>query len=191
MSGLAGVLAIVDALLAALLSPLGLVLLAIAAIVSVSVAAAVAFFQLTDAGQAAANAISAGFAEMLAVVRQVFGGIWDALMAGEWGLAASIGFAAVSLAWSVMVAGMSDAWYGFVGFMGSSLLSALQMVDGSIRTVLNGLIAAYNWAAEQMGWATVSTLAEGSELLAQWQADLDKWTQGKSKERWAEVAKQL
>lgn len=112
------------------------------------------------------------------------------MQAGEWGLAASIGFAAVSLAWAVMVAGMSDAWYGFVGFMGSALLSALQMVDGSIRAVLNGLITAYNWAAEQMGWATVSTLASGSELLAKWQTDLDKWTAGKSKERWAEVAKQ-
>lgn len=190
MAGLAGVLAVVDALLAALLSPLGLVLLAIAAIVAVAVAATVAFFQLTNAGRIAAAAISAGFAEMFAVVGQVFRGIWDALMAGEWGLAASIGFAAVSLAWAVMVAGMSDAWYGFVGFIGGALLSALQFVDGAIRTVLNGLIAAYNWAAEQMGWATVSTLASGSELLAQWQNDLDKWTAGKSKARWAEVAKQ-
>lgn len=190
MSGLAGVLVVVDALLAALLSPLGLVLLAIAAVVTVTAAATLAFFQLTDAGAATANAIAAGFAEMFAVVQQVFGGIWDALQAGEWGLAASIGFAAVSLAWAVMVAGMSDAWYGFVGFMGSALLSALQMVDGSIRAVLNGLITAYNWAAEQMGWATVSTLANGSELLAKWQTDLDKWTAGKSKERWAEVAKQ-
>ena len=190
MAGLAGVLVVVDALLAALLSPLGLVLLAIAAVVSVAVAATVAFFQLTETGQAAATAIAAGFAEMFAIVRQVFGGIWDALMAGEWGLAASIGFAAVSLAWAIMVAAMSDAWYGFVGFMGSALLTGLQFVDASIRAVLNGLVAAYNWAAEKMGWATVSTLASGSELLATWQADLDKWTAGKSKERWAEVAKQ-
>ncbi len=190
MGGLAGVLAVVDALLAALLSPLGLVILGIAAISVVAIAATIAFVQLTESGRRASESISAGFASMFAVVGQVFRGIWDALSAGEWGLAATIGFAAVSLAWAVMVAGMSDAWYGFVGFIGWALLGALQFVDGAIRTVLNGLIEAYNFAAAQMGWATVSTLASGSELLAQWQTDLDAWTGEKSKARWAEVDKQ-
>lgn len=190
MGGLAGVLAVVDALLAALLSPLGLVVLGIAAISVVAIAATIAFFQLTEAGRRAAQLIAAGFGEMLSVVGQVFRGIWDALAAGEWGLAATIGFAAVSLAWAVMVAGMSDAWYGFVGFIGWALLGALQFVDGAIRTVLNGLIEAYNFAAAQMGWATVSTLASGSELLAQWQTDLDAWVGDKSKARWAEVSRQ-
>lgn len=190
MGGLAGVLAIVDALLAALLSPLGLVVLAFVAIAAVVTAAVVAFVQLTDAGQQMVASLSAAFGELLAVTGQVFGGIWDALMAGEWGLAASIGFAAVSLAWAVMVAGMSDAWYGFVGFIGSALLSGLQFVDGAIRAVLGGLIDAYNWAAEQMGWATVGSIAEGSQALASWQADLDKWVGDKSKARWGDVKKQ-
>lgn len=190
MGGLAGVLAVVDALVAALLSPLGLVALAFVAIAVVVTAAVLAFVQLTDAGQQMVASLSAAFGELLAVTGQVFGGIWDALMAGEWGLAASIGFAAVSLAWAVMVAGMSDAWYGFVGFIGSALLSGLQFVDGAIRAVLGGLIDAYNWAAEQMGWATVGSIAEGSQALASWQSDLDKWIGDKSKARWGDVKKQ-
>ncbi len=178
-----------SAALAALLSPLGLVVLAIVAVVAVCGAALVAWLQLTESGQRASSAIAAGFWEMWSILKQVFGGIWDALSSGEWGLAADIGFKAVGLAWSIMVAGMSDAWWGFLGLMGSALIVSLQFVDGAIRTVLNGLIAAYNWAAEKMGWATASAIADGSKLLADMQSGLDKFVADKSRANWADVAK--
>ena len=135
---------------AALLSPVGLVVLAIAAVVAVCTAAVVAWFQLTESGQRAASAIARGFAEMWALVKQVFGGIWDALASGDWGLAAEIGFKAVSLAWSIEVAGMSDVWWGFINFVGSALIGALQGVLGAMQSVLDAVVGAVAWAGDQV-----------------------------------------
>ncbi len=187
MGFLATMTALADAAIAALLSPLGIVVLAIAAVAAVCGGAVAAWLTLTESGQRASSAIAAAFWEMLAVVKQVFGGIWDALASGEWALAADIGFKAVSLAWSVMVAGLTDAWWNFLGILGTGIVVSLQFVDNAIRTVLNGLIAAYNWAAEKMGWATASAIEDGSKMLAELRQGIDEVVGEKRKGAWADV----
>lgn len=169
-----GAATVTAGLLAALLSPIGLVALAIAAVVAVIGAAIVIFATCTEAGRAMVDNLVSDFWALLATVKQVFGGIFDALMSGEWALAAQIGFAGISLAWVSMVAGLKSAWWGFVDFMGSTLLTVLQFHDQALRAFLNKLIDAYNWAAEKMGAATIGSIAGQTQALADMQAGLDK-----------------
>ena len=172
----------VGAVLAFITTPLGLVVVAVLAVIAVIAGAIAVFFTFTQAGQAMAARLSAQFGELFAVVKQTFGGIFDAIMAGDWGLAAEIGFAGIKVAWVIMVAALKDAWFGFVHFMSSILISGLTFVDGLIRSVLNGLIAAYNWAAEKMGLSTVKAVSEGTAALALLQSTLDAGLAGKKKE---------
>jgi hypothetical protein len=160
-------------LLAALLSPIGLIVLGIAAVIAVIGAAVVIFATCTEAGRAMVDSLVANFLSLFAIVKQVFGGIFDALMAGDWGLAAQSAFAGIALAWEIMVGGLKSAWWGFVSFMGSILLTGLQFVDGLIRGILNKLIDAYNWAAEKMGLSTVAAVNQGTAAFAVMQAGLN------------------
>ncbi len=189
MTAWGAVTAGVSALLGALLSPIGLVVLAIAAVVAVIGAAIVIFATCTEAGRSMVDSLVSGFWTLFATVKQVFGGIFDAIAAGDWGLAAQIGFAGISLAWVAMVAGLKIAWWGFVDFMGSTLLSVLQFHDQALRAFLNKLIDAYNWAAEKMGAATIGSIAGQTQALADMQTALDKFAGGKVLGATADVAK--
>lgn len=189
MSAWAAVTAGVSALLGALLSPIGLVVLAITAVVAVVGAAIVIFATCTDAGRAMVDGLVSGFWALFDTVKQVFGGIFDAIMAGDWGLAAEIGFAGIRLAWEAVVAGLKIAWWGFVDFMGTTLLSVLQFHDQALRAFLNKLIDAYNWAAEKMGAATIGSIAGQTQALADMQTALDKFAAGKVTSAVSDVAK--
>lgn len=179
----------VAAILGALLSPIGLVALAIVAVVAVIGAAIVIFATCTQAGQAMVDNLVSSFWALLATVKQVFGAMFDAIIAGDWGLAAEIGFAGIRLAWETVVAGLKIAWWGFVDFMGSTLLSVLQFHDQALRAFLNKLIDAYNWAAEKMGAATIGSIAGQTQALADMQTALNKFAGGKVLGAAADVAK--
>lgn len=180
---------VIAAVFAALAGPLGLVVLAITAVIAVVGAAITIFATCTQAGRAMTDGLIAGFWALFATVKQVFGGIFDAIAAGDWGLAAEIGFAGIRLAWETLVAGLKMAWWGFVDFMGSTLLSALQFIDQTLRAFLNKLIDAYNWAAEKMGAATIGSIAGQTQALADMQTALDKFAGGKVLGAVADVVK--
>jgi len=101
---------IIAGLFSALLSPIGLIAVAL-------VAAAVAFVKFTTLGQNAASAVSGAFGRAFDGIAETFrvawGGIVDAMKAGDLKLAAEIAWTAVRTVWAHALAAMSDLWHQF------------------------------------------------------------------------------
>jgi hypothetical protein len=104
---------------------------AVSALVAGLVAGVVWFFKFTDVGRQAFAVLSAGFAQLWAWVRKVFGGIWDALVAGDWGLAASIAWLAIKLAWIHGLQALEKLWLDFRDWFLRSLAGMLLHVPGA------------------------------------------------------------
>jgi hypothetical protein len=106
-SGVVTVISLVISTLSLLLTPMG-------AVVAVIGAATFAFFRFTKAGQDAAAAIGGILADMLADFKTTFGGISDAISAGDFALAGQIAMTGLRLAmlegWDAIKNGADKAW---------------------------------------------------------------------------------
>lgn len=133
-------LGIIVALLGALMSPIGLVIAAVAGL-------GVAWATLTSSGRAAMSALGAMFGRLWASFQVAFGGIKDALSAGDLGLAARIAFTELRVAMLEGVSAISDMVGGalgdFIGTLGSQLAGG--DLAGVWQTMLKAMSAA--WAS--------------------------------------------
>jgi hypothetical protein len=136
------------AVLAAVVSPVGL---AVAAITG----AVVAFTVYTDAGRAMVDAVSGFFGELAAIATETFGGISNALRAGDIQLAADTLFAGLYVIFLKGTQPLIDIW------------------DATVAFILD------TWDTAVIGLAE-SLLAAGNGIQAAWQATvdffLDAWT---------------
>jgi len=104
-----GLLIILKAVLAVVgffLSPIGLVLAAV-------VGLGAAFVLFTDQGRDCFNFYKSGLLGLWDTAQQAFGGIADALKAGNFTLAFKVGAAAINLEWKKLVETLTVAWIGF------------------------------------------------------------------------------
>jgi hypothetical protein len=153
-------LGIIFALLGALASPVGIV---IAALVGLGVAWA----KMTASGQAAISSLGALFGRLWSEFSVAFGGIKDALSAGDLGLAARIAFAGLRVAMLEGVAGIADAVGGemgdFVGSLGTQLAGG--NLAGAWQTMLKGMSAA--WASFSQ-WVVGVAASVAHSIIAAW-----------------------
>jgi hypothetical protein len=117
-------------ILATIISPIGLVAIAIGAIIYL-------FPQVRNAAISAFNYLFSGFKILLTIASETMSGIGDALSGGDLQSAARMLWAGLNLAWLTGSAGLRSVW---------------QTVVTSMANVFSGL-----WAALQKGWVNTTT----------------------------------
>lgn len=147
-----------------LLSPLGLVTAAVVGVV-------VAWARFTESGRAAVSSFMRWFGEFAATVKDTFGGIVDALSAGDLALAGQIALAGLSVIWKQAIQGINKLWEDAKWWF----LSVWQEATSGLAKLF---VTA--WAGIQSGWVN---LVAGMQAI--W-AGLDN-TLKKSTATWAQM----
>ena len=129
MTALPAIVGAVSAAFAFLAGPVGIAIAAIAGIAIVIAAAVTAFVQLTDTGAKAWEAVKTGAMGVWQTVKQVVGGIASALMAGEWGLAASIAWQSVVVVFEANVATVKGMFWDMTTTIVKTMLSGLRVIE--------------------------------------------------------------
>lgn len=153
IGGLIGIISAVGAVLGGVLAVLGAILSPIGLLVAAILGATVAFFRFTAVGQAAIDWLGERFAELSDIATRAFGGIRDALLAGDISLAAQVLWAGLKVLWLDGTKEIRDTWSGGVVLMRrifSSVVSGMQAVwtrfGAGVRSAWE---ATQNWLAKR------------------------------------------
>lgn len=168
-----------------LMTPIGLVVLKIAACGAAVAAFGAAVVLVSGGGTHALNAMGTAWGDMKGAAVSAWGGIVDAIKAGDLSLAFEIAWAGVKVVWTAALAGLKtfwinwtggivDNWHGTIAMIRFAWASLMAVLKAAAITALNGIIAALNLvttglnhaidAANKLG-AGMNRL-EGLELLA-------------------------
>lgn len=157
-AGFATLLSLIASVLAAILSPVGLLVAGLAALTYW-------FFTSTESGRNMANDLMAYFGALVQVAKDTFSGIADALMAGDIQLAADILWAGLKLAWLKGTDGMRSVWNSFKDVF---MRTTLDMVFGAqamwekfstgVKSVWASMVTESKTVGENIGhWLTRSS----------------------------------
>lgn len=120
-----------------------------------------AWMAWTESGQAAASGTARAFEWLYGVVTTTIGGISDAIMAGDWGLAFEILVKSMEVVWLVGLQGFEIAWQGFVGFLSDSWTSAV----GAIKMIFASILPTAVSVLDSIQQVIVSWVNAIAELL--------------------------
>jgi len=109
LGGFASALALIKVTLLAILSPIGLITVALGAGI-------VLWAKYTESGQAAVSAIIEGFTFLSDTAKSTWGGISDALASGDLALAGQIAMAGLQVVWYAGIAKLNEAWENWKAF---------------------------------------------------------------------------
>jgi hypothetical protein len=145
--GLVAALAAAKAAMLVLLSPIALVTVGIAGI-------AAALIYASGVGHSALSLLSAKFAALSTVARDAWGGIVDAIAAGDLALAGRIAIAGLRLAWLEGTAEIWAAWAELVAGLGSMWVNAvagMQRIWTNLTTVIRSTFETVTtWVAKRI-----------------------------------------
>jgi len=142
---------------AALMSPIGLVALAIGAGVA-------AWMYFTQSGRAAATYLGQTFTEFVAFFKEAWGGIVAAVGKGDLALAGQIAWTAMKLGFFQAIDSMGVSWSGIMGhiydgmnFLANAFSNAWAFAAGSVRSVQNSLAKFFLLSFKNLGvaWAVL------------------------------------
>lgn len=156
--------AVTGAALTGLATVIGVLTSPMAIVIGLILTAGAAFFYFTDAGAAVVEWFSSSFGELLGIVGGVLQGVWDAIAAGNWELAAQIMWKALQIAWQAGIGKIMTIWTGFK--MG--VFEIFDSLITGIRSIWNNITT---WIADKIAWIIggVSKLIEsitGFQLIA-------------------------
>ncbi|CAN5457581.1 hypothetical protein BH11PLA2_BH11PLA2_28940 [soil metagenome] len=154
-SVLSTVVGVIGSVLGALLSPIGLVAAAL-------VGLGYLFATETDTGMAMVNELKAGFMSFADTAKTAWGGIVDAIQAGDIGLAARIGLAGVSLEWAKAVLWWTEKWNAFKGIFVDGWRDAVAglklmfwdftaWIARTFSAAIEKIVQATAWVADKVG----------------------------------------
>lgn len=165
------IVAAISAAFTFLAGPIGLAILAVVAAIAVVTALGVAFVQLTDTGARAWAALTSGIMGVWQRFREVIGGIANALLAGQWGLAVNIAWAGVMLVFEHNLAVLKKGFWSIAETLGDSILWGLRKVESAFEYIFGpvGIISAAQdklrlFADEQRAAADAGVAAQRAEL---------------------------
>ncbi|MBT9153251.1 MAG: hypothetical protein DDT35_01480 [Firmicutes bacterium] len=138
-----------------LISPIGLVIAAV-------VALGAYLLYASGAGQRGLDSLRAAFASIKETAIAAFGGIKDALSAGDWKLAVEILWAAIKLEWEKGTGWLYDHWLGFK----DRVLMIWEDLTGKLRDTFSGFI---NTFGEGIGWLYDRWLVFKDGVLTIWE----------------------
>ena len=178
IGALVTVVGVLQGVLAVIVSPLGFV-------VGALVYLAHATGNLGAITQEAAGVIKDSWGGIKDAALTAFGGVTDALMSGEWKLAAEIAWLGIKAAWASGLRPLREAWIGFKAWFQKSVLAvgtwlkkAWKKDMSSLEVgweVTKGLIKGEGWEAQKVKARKMlqETNAELGQLDAQKQAGMD------------------
>lgn len=148
-SALVGIFAAIKGVVLAVISPVGLAIAGLTAL-------GVLFATQTSLGREWVSAIGGYFAETLATIKSAWGGISDALQAGDMGLAWRVGVSAVNVEWQRLVQLLSAGWQrvksffveGWIDIVAFAKTTFLELAD---ETLWGRLLVAGAAAVSQLG----------------------------------------
>jgi len=154
-SALGTVVGVIGSVLGALLSPIGLVAAAL-------VGLGYLFATQTDAGKRMTDELKAGFVSLAETAKTAWGGIVDAIQAGDLGLAARIALAAVNVEWAKAVLWWTEKWNAFKGIFVDGWHDAVAglklmfwdftaWIARTFSAAIEKLVKATAWVAEKVG----------------------------------------
>ncbi len=108
VGGLATLVSVLGSVFGAILSPVGLVVAAVAGL-------GYLFATQTESGMRMTSAIAAGFQSLAETATTAWGGIVDAVVAGDLELAARIALAGIGVEWAKAVLWWTEKWNAFKG----------------------------------------------------------------------------
>jgi hypothetical protein len=169
------IVAAISAAFAFLAGPVGLAILAVAAVISVVTALGVAFVQLTDTGARAWSALTKGIMGVWQRFTQVIGGIANALLAGEWGLAVDIAWAGVMLVFehnvaavysivAGMISGVADMFFGLVDTIRGAA-SAVGQAFATVGETVSGLFSSIYDVIASFGSSIADPILSGLAII--------------------------
>jgi hypothetical protein len=117
VSGFVAAIAAIKAVVVAVFSPIGAIIAAVVVVVAALAAGLVAlgrwFLKSTESGQI----MMKGFAEIFRHLREVWGGIVDAIKSGDLKLAWQIAVAGITVIWKQFLVGLQIAWNKFKDYI--------------------------------------------------------------------------
>jgi hypothetical protein len=142
---------------AALMSPIGLTIAAVAGF-------AAAVVLVSGGATHALSAMSQAWGTMRSAAVSAWGGILDAVKAGNLGLAFEIAWAGVKVVWAAAIAGLQtfwinwtggivDNWHGTIAIMRLGWAKLMVILKAAAVTALNGIIAALNFVTKGLNKA--------------------------------------
>jgi hypothetical protein len=152
LTAMSAVGSVIAAVGAAIASPLGL-------IVAGAAAATYAILKFTDVSSAVADFMSATFGDMKDDALTAFGGIRDALKAGDWALAAQIAGDLIHIAWVKAVGALKSLWNSVKFYANDIWLSIGDALLKATWTATEGFLKI--WATTMHAWRSlVNTTAD-------------------------------
>ncbi len=149
-----GALAMLEAVLGVLLSPIGLIVIGVLAIGAVLVAGVALWFAYSDSGQKAFAALTENLLAFAQTFKTTLAGMFDAMIAGDLTLAWRIGLAGMHVLWLQFVETWKRGWNAFVGFFADSWVILKSGVASSINWIVTSFIGGFtrlqDWIVE---WA--------------------------------------
>lgn len=136
-SGFAATFGLISSVVAALVSPLGL-------IGATAAYVAYEFFTMTEAGRSMVAALSGWFGELYQVATDTFTGIAEALSAGDIQLAANILWLGLKLAFLTGTESLRQVWRDFQDIFIRTFIEATATVQGAWVKMISALKGAWN-----------------------------------------------
>jgi hypothetical protein len=156
------------AVLAFFTTPLGLIVLALAAVTAALAAGAVWFFGYTEAGQFAVSTLTNLLTGLWQTATQTFAGIFDAIMAGRWDLAANVAMAGLNLAWQKGIYALKSLWAGFKEWLIGLFADMFASIFQKLADFQAALVGGVNYIREKLGFNPIEGFA-GIDNLAEQQ----------------------
>jgi hypothetical protein len=162
LSGLVSIFSLVSSAIGVVGTVIGALLSLIGLVVAALVGLGYLFATETEAGQRMTDELKAGFVSFAETAKTAWGGIVDAIQAGDIGLAAKIALAAVSLEWAKAVLWWTEKWNAFKGIFVDGWHDAVAglklmfwdftaWIARTFSGAIEKLFKAAAWAAEKIG----------------------------------------
>ena len=160
VGGLATLVSVLGSVFGAILSPVGLVVAAVAGL-------GYLFATQTESGMRMTSAIAAGFQSLAETATTAWGGIVDAVVAGDLELAARIALAGIGVEWAKAVLWWTEKWNAFKGVFvdgwrdvvaGVKLMfwDLTAWIARTFSGAIDKLFKAAAWAAGKLGLGDLS-----------------------------------
>lgn len=192
------------AVVASLFSPLGLIVAAVAAV-------GIGLYLLatrTEAGQAAFAKLKTMVGEAADFIKGSWKGITDAIGAGDFSLAFSIGLKTAEVAWKGFVLKLTEGWVWFknvfvdtwedaTGWLAKAFVSVAASIEKTLSSVLKRIVDGFNSVAGAIDESLTIKIpglrsdAEIDNVTKGLQAEIDKITEAEKKRRGAFRAGQI
>ena len=140
ITGLTTAFTICWAVIGFILSPLGLIILLVAAVSAALIGGAAYFLFYTQTGQAALNTLANAFGWLLQTVKTTFGGIFDAMAAGNLALAGQIAMQGLYVVWLQGMAMLKGLWEDLKLYVFQTMIAIAQFVADKLLATIGPVL---------------------------------------------------